>query len=233
MATVRKRASAMSKPEQDRFKTIITQLIDNGAYGQLVAIHADMRHDQHGGMGPVGTERFLPWHRDFLRQLEHGMQDIDAAAFVPYWRWTHDRTVPAWLVNFLPSVSVPGRRNPIQVRRSLGRRGRLPAIWEVDALVRNSALNYTAFTTVLEGFHNEVHDWVGGAMGVISISPADPLFWLHHAQIDRLWSVWQEQPGNADKQPTLAGADTMLDPWGETAADVQAIAPLGYSYGPG
>ena len=27
-------------------------------------------------------------------------------------------------------------------------------------------------------------------------SPSDPLFWLHHATIDRLWAKWQKQhPG--------------------------------------
>jgi len=230
---VRKRASAMSVAEQTRFKNVVTQLIGNGSYGRLVAIHGDMSHDQHGGMGPVGTERFLPWHRDFLLKFEAQMQALDPASFVPYWRWTNERTVPSWLATFLPTVPVPGRRNPVQVRRSLGRRGRLPAIWEVDALVGNPALTYTQFTTLLEGFHNDVHNWVGGTMGVITVSPADPLFWLHHAQIDRLWSRWQAQAANAGKHPTLNGADAVLDPWPETAANVSSIAALGYSYGPG
>lgn len=232
MATVRKRASAMSRAEQDRYKNVITRLIDSGAYGQLVLIHVDLSHDQHGSMGPTGTQRFLPWHRDFLLKLEAQMQAIDAAAFIPYWRWTTDRAVPAWLATFQPAVPIPGRRTPIQVRRSLGRRGRLPAAWEVETLTSNTSINYTTFTSVLEGFHNEVHNWVGGTMGNPMTSPADPLFWLHHAQIDRLWSIWQAQPGNAAKRPNLAGPDATLDPWGETAADVNASASLGYSYQP-
>ena len=134
--------------------------------------------------------------------------------------------------DFLPTVPVPGRRNPIQVRRSVGRRGRLPAAWEVEALVRNSAIPYTTFTSVLEGFHNEVHGWVGGAMGSILVSPADPLFWMHHAQIDRLWSMWQAVAGNARKRPNLRGRDAVLDPWTDRAADMQSIAALNYAYGP-
>ena len=33
--------------------------------------------------------------------------------------------------------------------------------------------------------HNTVHGWVGGQMGNYC-SPADPIFWMHHAMIDRL-----------------------------------------------
>jgi len=134
---IRKSASKTTTQEQQRFTQLISQLIANGRYGQLVAIHADMSHDQHGSMGAVGAERFLSWHRDFLLQMEREMQQIDAAAFIPYWNWAADRTVPSWLADFHPDVPVPGRRHPLQVRRSLGRRGRLAAQWEVDALVQN------------------------------------------------------------------------------------------------
>ncbi|MEV6395128.1 tyrosinase family protein [Streptomyces sp. NPDC051907] len=38
--------------------------------------------------------------------------------------------------------------------------------------------------------HNRVHRWVGGLM-VGATSPNDPVFWLHHAFIDLLWTRWQ------------------------------------------
>ena len=31
-----------------------------------------------------------------------------------------------------------------------------------------------------------MHNWVGGIMSDIMYSPCDPLFWLHHAFIDRV-----------------------------------------------
>jgi tyrosinase len=49
--------------------------------------------------------------------------------------------------------------------------------------------------------HNRVHRWVGGfwlsgttlASGTMMqmSSPNDPVFWLHHNNLDRLWSAWQ------------------------------------------
>jgi tyrosinase len=54
--------------------------------------------------------------------------------------------------------------------------------------------------SVLEGFpHNKVHNCIGG-VGAIDpgpygnmtnfLSPVDPIFFLHHANMDRLWDVW-------------------------------------------
>jgi len=55
-----------------------------------------------------------------------------------------------------------------------------------------------AFWLVLEqgyqGFnsstHNAGHRFVGGHMGG-SFSPNDPIFWMHHANVDRIWAQWQ------------------------------------------
>ncbi|KAK0631435.1 hypothetical protein B0T14DRAFT_417259 [Immersiella caudata] len=57
------------------------------------------------------------------------------------------------------------------------------------------------FRRMLEnGPHTNVHGGVGGFRGDIGLqdaSPSDPLFCLHHAQVDRLWWLWQmEGPSN-------------------------------------
>lgn len=44
--------------------------------------------------------------------------------------------------------------------------------------------------------HNKVHLWVGGMVGdtvgtfTLNTSPNDPLFWIHHANVDRIWAMW-------------------------------------------
>jgi tyrosinase len=40
--------------------------------------------------------------------------------------------------------------------------------------------------------HGRGHGYVGGDMDGSSASPNDPIFFLHHAQVDRLWAAWQE-----------------------------------------
>lgn len=56
-------------------------------------------------------------------------------------------------------------------------------------------------------------------------SPADPLFWLHHAQVDRIWSQWQKD--HAGKGPTLHGATAIMDPWPESVTDLEHTDALG------
>ena len=42
--------------------------------------------------------------------------------------------------------------------------------------------------------HGRAHLWVGGPM-VTGASPNDPAFFLHHANIDRVWAEWQDRHG--------------------------------------
>jgi len=41
------------------------------------------------------------------------------------------------------------------------------------------------------GPHMLVHGIIGGHMET-NWSPADPVFWIHHSNIDRLWTLWQD-----------------------------------------
>jgi len=44
------------------------------------------------------------------------------------------------------------------------------------------------------GLHNRVHVWVGGDMSPAS-SPNDPVFFLNHCNVDRIWEAWMQQHG--------------------------------------
>lgn len=71
---------------------------------------------------------------------------------------------------------------------------------------------FTAMTGHLDGDfgeleqqpHNIVHTRVGGSfptpgwMSLIECAARDPIFWLHHANIDRLWQVWLNEGGRAN-----------------------------------
>lgn len=63
---------------------------------------------------------------------------------------------------------------------------------------------YWVFWSNLEAgtrMHNTGHNIVGGYMSNPVFSPNDPIFWLHHSYIDRIWARWQNnrlagQPGS-------------------------------------
>jgi tyrosinase len=46
-----------------------------------------------------------------------------------------------------------------------------------------------------ESAHDTVHTLVGGGnggnMAIVQLAAFDPIFWMHHTQIDRLTAMWQ------------------------------------------
>jgi tyrosinase len=52
--------------------------------------------------------------------------------------------------------------------------------------------------------HGSMHVAVGGFMSGFDTAGLDPLFWLHHCNIDRLWEVWRRRdPANVDPTQPL------------------------------
>lgn len=47
----------------------------------------------------------------------------------------------------------------------------------------------------MPGLHNRVHVWVGGDMAPAT-SPNDPVFYLNHCNVDRLWEAWLQDHGH-------------------------------------
>lgn len=88
------------------------------------------------------------------------------------------------------------------------------------------------------GLHNRAHVWVGGSMLPMT-SPNDPVFFLHHCFVDKIWADWQDQHPSEGYQPVSGGSpgQNINDPMESTVsgnsttpADVWNISALGYSY---
>ena len=128
-------------------------------------------------------------------------------------------------------------------------RNAYPTVATVNKLVNNFATydaspwNTTtrSFRNRQEGFfkgpalHNVIHRWVGGDMRT-GTSPNDPIFFLHHCNVDRIWWIWQGRHTPAYR-PQTGGPTGMNDNdpmpfllriW--RPADVLDIVHLGYSY---
>ena len=102
------------------------------------------------------------------------------------------------------------------------------------------------FFGALENLHNLIHNFSGGVNPNYGASTEpmnvnnpqngdmvnagrtafDPIFWAHHANVDRLWHEWQKlNPSGGPDDP-----DDILSPWTMTVADTYSIATLGYEY---
>lgn len=167
-----------------------------------------------------GSWWFFPWHRSFLYFHERILGHLvgDPTLTLPYWDWDSavSRTIPA------PYVSPNNRTNPLFDPD----RGRTPAEKLSGHLVGPKAMErvlsaptYKLFmgtrpdTHVAEkgslerGPHGSVHIWAGTDtetgvdMGNLDTAARDPLFYTHHTNIDRLWTVWQRAK-SSHRNPT-------------------------------
>lgn len=82
-----------------------------------------------------------------------------------------------------------------------------------------------SFRNYLEGWrrdrsrlHNRVHLWVGGQMQS-GASPNDPIFFLNHANVDRIWSHWNTLYGSATYPDSFRGPNMLGFP--EVSAESQ------------
>jgi tyrosinase len=214
----RKDHRALTADEQNRFLHAFSQANAMGALGPLVDIHANAVHQMHG------NPRFLPWHRVYLVKMEELLMSIDPTVCIPYWRSSDEQAFPSWLIGFTPTVTLLG--GPHTVNRNIGAFNFLPNAAAVAAATANTSFN--SFAAALEGIHNSGHNWVGGSMSAFATAPADPVFWMHHAEIDRIWAAWQ--PVNPGQDPPLTGAAAVMDPWPENEAATRTTTGLGYVY---
>jgi len=218
----RKDQASLSAMEQERFLCAFNMINANGTLGTLVKIHSEPHQMHH-------TLRFLPWHRVFLLAMEDALNAIHPDVCLPYWNWTNapEQTFPAWLSGVLPTVITP--TTTVSVFRSPQSPANLASI-AAAAPTALSQTTFNNFTGALEAIHDSVHVWVGGSMGVISTAPADPIFWMHHANIDRLWWQWQNSPAGTGLNPPLSGSAAVMDPYATLEAGTRDIGAMGYNY---
>jgi len=208
MVRVRKDANALTPAERDRFLAALATLngAGTGRYKDFRDMHVAGAPDleAHGGPG------FLPWHRAYLLDFERELQAIDPEVALPYWRF--DRAAPN-----LFNRSFMGLPNPLnQVQFTAGhpllgwvanglpgiQRGRgvgpqtTPALrTEAQTLLMGGAIptaTFGSFANMQGNPHGSAHNsHAGGWIMNPATAPRDPLFFLLHCNVDRLWAKWQ------------------------------------------
>lgn len=91
-------------------------------------------------------------------------------------------------------------------------------LWFFWSVLEQGSLQITRAT------HNRGHNFIGGHMAT-GYSPNDPVFWLHHANVDRLWANWQAN--RLDAVPGSQPEDHWPDPEERSPFDGEP-APLGH-----
>lgn len=187
---------------------------------------------------------FLPWHRMYLLCLEQIVRNVTGqeSFTLPYWNYTDSsqrvlpqqfsqQNDPVWGSLYRPDRN-PGINSGTPIDQVQG-----ASSFSLDAMKSTS---YSA-TTSDAGFcqnldndpHGIVHVDIGNevGMGQIPWAANDPIFWMHHCNLDRIWASWNKTGGT---NPSLTGTYTFADGDGsKVQLDVAKFldtAPLGYQY---
>lgn len=230
MVRVRKNANDLTAGERDRFLSAFAKL-NNQGMGRFRDFR-DMHRDDTS-LEAHGRAGFLPWHRAYLLDLERELQRIDPSVALPYWKF--DEPAPNLFTRaFIGVPNILGRvqfdpGNPLEFWATDGavagieRSPRFDTntsgafvIGEEDTLLLGGPGNrYEGFMDMEGDPHGRAHTSFRGSISRIDTAAKDPLFFLLHANVDRLWAKWQWLNGRFD------------------AADLATYPFLGSAGGPG
>ncbi len=183
-------------------------------------------------LGAHASLFFLPWHRAYLAWFEATVRELTGEPDwgLPYWDYSDPDDPDATLVPVefrVPNRTVEGALEPNPLFDPTRGVGPLPAE-DVDLV---PAMSETRFVGAVPdvGFggtdqagwggdvenlpHNWVHGDLGGLMGRTTTAGRDPVFWLHHANIDRLWEVWRALPGSVRLTDAGGGSALLVTQW--------------------
>ena len=168
----------------------------------------------HVNYCPHGVAYFLAWHRGYLYYFEQQLRTVsgDSALTLPYWNYYKYPNIPA---EFTDPANKPlyVQRTGTNVYNALTLAPFASNVWNFQRGTTN------AFEPQFESApHNPVHNLIGTVMATMQ-SPNDPIFYLHHANVDRLWHAWALPDGKgipytsnpynvATSNPYWAGAFT-------------------------
>ncbi|KAK7482853.1 hypothetical protein BaRGS_00025886, partial [Batillaria attramentaria] len=163
-----------------------------------------------------GMATFPHWHRLFVVQVEDELRARGLHFGVPYWDWTRPHAqIPALAADatytdphhpeqtlhnpfYDAAIAFIGERTQRQVQPELSQD---PAFGDHTDLFDGMLLafeqtDFCEFEIQFEVTHNAPHFLVGGfeqySLSSLHYSAFDPIFFLHHSNVDRLWAIWQE-----------------------------------------
>ena len=166
------------------------------------------------------TWAFMPWHRDYLYMLEKILgQLVNNPSFaLPYWDWNtpgacpttgnHQQMPPPYTPKTVSSAA-NSLFDCYRQAVSTSTMSSSVVVNQTTTIMNNYNTfplffgSLTSSAALWPGPHGYVHLFVGNLavgpaktdMGVLETASRDPLFWAHHANIDRLWDVWVARYG--------------------------------------
>lgn len=187
---------------------------------------------------------FLPWHRAYLYWLELALQSEVSGVTLPWWDWSKAGAIPAAYssaqADGAENVLAKAPVNPFDATRKSGwptetsrAPGEVPQTpgppYQQEWANAMKATNYTDFSQRIWAIHDTLHVWVGGTFAQLDFAAFDPLFFAHHANVDRAWRIWQAAHPGANPPADILNESLQTDP-ALKVSQVLDVHQLGYEY---
>jgi len=191
---------------------------------------------------------FLPWHRMFVYFFESIIRKASGKPefSLPYWNYSvsgtnHGVIPPQFTQSSDPTYKwlYKSNRNP-GVNTGTAIDAGSPGDLDLTALKEATYQQNGAaqgFNMALDfGLHGNVHVDTGDFtnMGDIHWAAGDPIFWMHHCNIDRLWASWNKNGGANPGGSWLTKQFTFADASGTkvtgTVSNFDSLSKLDYTY---
>jgi hypothetical protein len=179
---------------------------------------------------------FLSWHRCFVYYHERLLAHLAKAPWfrLPYWDWDYEHTIPR---------SYLCRNGPLWRERNSGDELQIAPNVTVENLATLLAPARFDSADGLGGMvnregraaasvpHRGIHATVSGDFSTFERAGGEPLFYIHHASIDRYWEIWARRHGGSIQYPN-AWRTKELEVAGQrfSAGTIADTAQLGYCY---
>lgn len=204
----------------------------------------------------VNTPQGQQTIRNPLLQYDFNPLDHDGFIEPPWWNWDYTRRYPT---DLSPKATS-------QQQQAIGAiTSNFPSLNGRIGRILNQCHQYSAFANSdssartdgcpegLEAIHNAIHTGMGGPNGTMTVlwySAFDPVFWLHHVNIDHIFALWQginpqdysfntplSQSTFSMQAGTMMTPDSHLSPFHKdsqatpwTSNDVRDMTVFGYTY---
>jgi len=206
--------------------------------------------------GPNMEERFfLPWHRMYVFFFERLIRSVTDPSFtLPYWNYSVSGATHGILPSQFRMPNDPTFSSLFVQKRNVSNPSQQTANvnggepidkFDPGALDTTSLAQCTFLPQgVKPGFnmdldqslHGNVHVLTGNTqnMGRVPWAAGDPVFWMHHSNIDRLWASWNKAGRLNPTGNWLTKQFVFADENGNrvvgTVNDFKSITPLNYTY---
>ena len=207
---MRKEWHSLSPEERKHYTD--TVVIASNRYQECFSALIDMHYSYFSGYGIHGgpDSFFLPWHRWYILKVENLLRHISPGITVPYWDWSLEAEKWKESIIWDPEFGFGGNGIPVKTGPfRVGGDYKLPDPTKPIGRFFNSRPHNCAYVASVQKadvdkyrdwyrdienqLHDSMHCHIGSPHGTMCQrrSADDPIFFLHHAFIDKLWADWQ------------------------------------------